>query len=400
MNNRSRETLRRVTLNDPSLTGLGLPDNNDDYVDDDGDFFSENSNDYSTLGTAIANNTHLENLVVALSDDLPLTVTDRGFYDGLRRNSSIYKLYMYCNTNPPFIIARGVGQEILKAYQENNSHLTYLRITNANLQNGGDRVVADTLRCCRNLQSVTLINCNTTCDQLLPMIDAIRGHSMLEELNLGDNNIGNTGCDALATLLIEDPNSNMHTIDLEHNAINNEGATTIANSLTNNNKLQHLHLYGNPIDRSVQDVFSNMLCNTSNINSTYSSNHTLLELTLPRVGQELSSLLDMNTHTNKSHVAIKKIIKFHPNIDMEPLFQWDAEGEQTLKALSHVMNWFEKAKVAVADEVEDVEHECDRIEDRMLSAIFQFAKAMPLLLEGVVNVIVDADKKRKRLDGR
>ena len=82
---------------------------------------------------------------------------------------------------------------------------------------------------------------------------------------------------------------------------------------------------------------------------------------------------------------------------MEPLFQWDAEGEQTLKALPHVINWFEKAKeVAVEDEVEDVEQECDCIEDRMLSAIFQFAKAMPLLFEGVVNVREDADKKRKR----
>ena len=386
--NNSQETLRKVQQNDPSLTALRIVDDYNNFHTY-GGFYSDNSDDYSTLGAAIANNTHLASLTVILSDSLPLGVANRGFYDGLKANSSISYLELYCGGQN---IARGVGQEILKAYQENNSHLTYLRITNANLQNGGDRVVADTLRCCRNLQSVTLINCNTTCDQLLPMIDAIRGHSMLEELNLGDNNIGNTGCDALATLLIEDPNSNMHTIDLEHNAINNEGATTIANSLTNNNKLQHLHLYGNPIDRSVQDVFSNMLCNTSNINSTYSSNHTLLELTLPRVGQELSSLLDMNTHTNKSHVAIKKIIKFHPNIDMEPLFQWDAEGEQTLKALPHVIHWFEKAKVAV----EDAEQECDCIEDRMLSAIFQFAKAMPLLFEGVVNVREDADKKRKR----
>ena len=76
------------------------------------------------------------------------------------------------------------------------------------------------------------------------------------------------------------------------------------------------------------------------------------------------------------------------------------EGEErNLKALPYVIAWFEKAKVAVEDE-EDAEQECDRIEDRMLSAIVQFAKAMPLLFEGVVNVRVDADKKRKRLDGR
>ena len=50
-----------MTQNDPSLTGLGLTDNNDDYdYDDDGQFYSGNSDDYSTLGVAIASNTHLE----------------------------------------------------------------------------------------------------------------------------------------------------------------------------------------------------------------------------------------------------------------------------------------------------------------------------------------------------
>ena len=117
----------------------------------------------------------------------------------------------------------------------------------------------------------------------------------------------------------------------------------------------------------------------------------------------LQSLLSLNRNgNNRSHAAIKKILQYHPNIDMEPMFEWDMEeGERNLKALPYVIAWFEKAKVAVEDEVEDVEQECVRIiEDRMLSAIFQFAKAMPLLFEGVVNVRVDADKKRKRLDGR
>ena len=256
----------------------------------------------------------------------------------------------------------------------------------------------DTLRKCRNLQNVDLHSCNITDAQLLPIVDAIRGHRILEELHLVANNIGNAGCEAIATLLI-DPNCNLRVLHLDSNAITDEGVTTIANSLINNNKLQKLCLYSNPIDQSVEDVFSNILCNTSNINNTYSSNHTLENLVFGRVsGQHIASLLRMNTHTNKSHVAIRKILKFHPNIDMEPMFEWDMEEgeERNLKALPYVIAWFEKAKVAV----EDVEHECDRIEDRMLSAIVQFAKATPLLFEGVVNIRVNADKKRKRLDGR
>ena len=53
------------------------------------------------------------------------------------------------------------------------------------------------------------------------------------------------------------------------------------------------------------------------------------------------------------------------------------------------------------DENHNVNEEDYCVEDRKLSAIFQFAKAiyMPLLFEGVVNIRVDTDEKRKILDG-
>ena len=85
----------------------------------------------------------------------------------------------------------------------------------------------------------------------------------------------------------------------------------------------------------------------------------------------------MNNGANKSHVAIKKILKYHPNIDMEPFFEWnmEGEGERNLKALPYVIAWFEKAEEAVAGE----EESSYNIEERKLSAIYQFAQAMPLL---------------------
>ena len=171
MSSNSQEALRRVTHNDPILPQLrllSLADNN--YGDTRGDFYSDSSDDYSTLGAAIANNTHLESLIVKLSDDLPLGLADRGFYDGLKSNSSINDLELYCVDRN---IAGGVAHEILKAYQENISHLTFLGISDANLQNGGDRVVVDTLRSCRNLRKVYLYNCNITDAQLLPIVDAV-----------------------------------------------------------------------------------------------------------------------------------------------------------------------------------------------------------------------------------
>ena len=392
MDNGSQEILRKVTQDDASLNILTLVDpvGYNIYGYADGKFYSDNSDDYSTLGAAIANNTHLERLEVQLSDDLPLGVADRGFYDGLKRNASIHKLMLRRN------VARGVAQEILKVYQENNSQLTFLSIIEANLQNGGDRVIVDTLRSSRNLQRLLLNNCSITDEQLLPIVDAIRVHCMLEDLRLVDNNIGNAGCDAIAELLA-DPNFKLRSLNLGNNAITAEGAIAIANSLINNNQLQQLYLYGNPIDQIIH-VFSNVLCNTSSIEQTYSSNHTLETLMFDyRCGQHLTSLLSMNMHTNKSLVAIKKILKYHPNIDMEPqLFEWDAEGEHTLKALPHIINWFERAGLAVANEVEDQYN----VDGRKLNAIFQFAKSMPLLLGGIATIKRDDDKvdKRKRID--
>ena len=107
MDNHSQEILRRVTQNDPSLTTLSLSDISH-YYGDDGQFYSDNSDDYSALGVAIANNTHVASLSVILSiRRLQLTVSEREFYDGLKSNSSISNLKLYFGGQN---IAGGAGQ--------------------------------------------------------------------------------------------------------------------------------------------------------------------------------------------------------------------------------------------------------------------------------------------------
>ena len=326
------------------------------------------------------------------------------FFNGLKQNSSTKNVVLSCGNQT---LVGGVGHEIFKSYQKINNNLTRLCITGAVLDNGGGNVITETLRFCRNLKNINLRRNNITDEQLLPMIEAIKGgcNTSLEHLDLFGNRIGNAGCHAIATLL-EHTNSNIQTLYLGRNQIGNEGATVLANSLANNTKLQSIWLSSNSFDQNVfEDVYCKLLCNTSSVNDTYRSNHTLVDLGLSdeQRGQHeslLSSLQRLNNGTNKSHVAIKKILKYHPNIDMEPLFEWDAEGEgeQTLKALPFVIDWFERAKVAVADEddsssddnddscesEDDDEQEKDyQIAERKLSAIFQFAKDMPLLFEGI-----------------
>ena len=321
---------------------------------------------------------------------LLLDVSNKEFYDGLKRNSSIHELTLCSYGNNI-----GVGHEILKAYQQ-NGNLTLLYIEYAGLE---IEVIIATVRRCTNLKQICFSQYHMADEQLLPMVEAIRGHRLLEVLDLSMNRIGNAGCDTLATLL-EDPVCNLRILDLTMNRISNVGATALANGLRNNTKLKELRLSYNPAccQSTLEDIFSKLLCNMTSINTIHSSNHTLKELWLPQRilrGQQLFTLLKLNRKcTNKSHVAIKKILKHHPSIDMEPFFEWimEGEGERDLKALPYVIAWFDRAREAVAS---DGGGESYNIGERELSAMYQFVGAMPLLFVPASHIRGNENKRKR-----
>ena len=145
------------------------------------------------------------------------------------------------------------------------------------------------------------------------------------------------------------------------------------------------------------DNFNKLLCNATSICHTYSSNHTLEKVVFTHQNpSKLDSLLDLNEGTNKINVAIKKILKFHPNIVMEPLFEWnmEGEGERDLKALPYVVASFNRAEQAVEGDEEGGSY---NIDERKLTSIYQFAKAMPLLFVPAPHD-KEGDNKRKRCD--
>ena len=145
-------------------------------------------------------------------------------------------------------------------------------------------------------------------------------------------------------------------------------------------------------------IFSKLICNKTSVNNTCMSNHTLEQITLPGNSYHLSPLLQLNKNTNKSFVAIKKILLNHPNnpnIDMEPLFEWGSDGERSLLALPFVVAWFERANEAITDDQEAGSH---RICERKLSSIYQFAKAMPLMFIPPAHTKEKNGTKRKKRD--
>jgi len=296
----------------------------------------------------------------------------------------------------------GIVHEILKAYQTNSNNLVDLFIDSINLHNRGEHVLAATLQSCTNLTKLYLRRSNINDELLFTLVNAIRGNQSLEVLNLEVNTIGDAGCETLSTL-ITNPQLNLRALGINNNHISDDGAITILNAVEGNNRLREISLFNrNPMDMNVvEDALSRLLCNTSSINSTYSSNHTVFPLELEfNIEGELKALIKMNTVTNKSHVAIRKILRYHPNIDMKPFFGWDADGDWTLKGLPYILAWFGKAREAVTvNDEEGYEGDPDgkkeyNVEKRKLSAIYEFAKAMPLRFV-TTSSIKTREKKRK-----
>ena len=395
MKDYSQETLRRIGENVETLIELGIC-NDDLALSSGGRYFkSTEGGDYSRLGSCVKRNTNLKILFVKL-EDIGLSATDSGFFEGIKQNSSIdkFKLSGYSGNIPYYRPLGYVGCELLKAFQENSSNLIDLRIWCCDISSIDERIIINTtLSSCTNLQTLHFNYNNMTAEQLLPMVEAIRGHQQLKGLSLPSNRIGNVGCETLATLLA-DPNCNLLTLDLHNNEISEEGAIAIANSLTNKNKLKKLDLSRNQMgDQSiVEDAFSRVLCNTTSINSIHSSNHTLETLIMnQRIRQLHDFRLQQNEETNKNQVAIRKILLYHPNIEMEPLYGWGSEDEWSLKALPYVIGWFDRAREAVAND----DGESYDVDAKALSAIYHFTKDMPLMFIPSCHNKAD-DKKRKR----
>jgi len=270
----------------------------------------------------------------------------------------------------------------------NNTKLQELNLARNDIGNAGCESIASLLdnpNC--NLQKLSLYKNNIDDKGAITLANGLANYIKLQELVLDGNSIGNAGCEAIASLL-GNSNCNLQELILSLNYIDDEGAITLANGLANNTKLQELDLVRNPInniDNAVVEAFSRVLCNTSSVSSTYSSNHTLkvLEISTYDVSMgrnhhvtcsQLKYLLKLNSNTNKRHVAIQKILKYHPNIDMEQLSKFGTEDESNIKALPYVVEWFDKAITFSKRRRNKF-----NISQRKLSAIYQFVQAMPLL---------------------
>ena len=150
-----------------------------------------------------------------------------------------------------------------------------------------------------------------------------------------------------------------------------DGAIALADGLRGNESLRRLAFA--PTLAGITDVgwsaFSKLLCDTSSINNTYLSNHTLewagdglYDANPPDIRQYIA--------WNKNRLidaAVRKILTSHSHFDMKPFFQWK------LKFLPVMVAWFQRARAA------GLEH---LLGSKKLSSMYDFVRSMPMLVLG------------------
>ena len=268
-------------------------------------------------------------------------------------------------------IGLGDGQ-LVEIFEAMSVHpqLEQLRLENMNIERNECATLANIL-CSTNLQGLNLRNNDIGDEGTRIIANALTTNSNLADLFLSHNNITARGCHSLA-IILGSTTSNLKILDLRKNSVGNEGALVLANALTTNRKLTYLGLHYNEISAEGWSSFSKVLCDTSSINKTFLSNHTLWDLgrgVLMPAHVDIQALLALNRSSeDKRQVAIKKILKHHHHFDMQPFFEWD------LKVLPITINWFEKARsIESNDEA--------AVNKRKLEAIYQFSRGMPEVFE-------------------
>ena len=440
----NQNILRRLKDNDPELDKLFIC--GEDKICDELDFCPTNGKELGWLGYYIGKSTNLQQLHIISSLPPSCNTGIEDFRRGLGRNRSIRKL-SFSNNH------RLDGQifHMLDLFFKNTDNLTEMEMTNCIL--GVECVRHLSLasgECKKSLQKVVFID-NQIIDggQSMDIIAALQMHPQLKQLHLEGMSIGRNECTTLSTLLrntthqlqtlnlyendiddvgveslthaiggsnladltlscnpsittrgwktlstlFEMPDSNLEKLSLQHSNIGNEDALIFANALVGNCKLKVLDLYLNGITFEGWTHFSKLLCNTSSVNNTYLSNHTLGDLSVdhlrPRLPANLVSSLALNdTIANEGQIAMTKILRHHYLFNMEPFFQWE------FKVLPLMIAWLEKARARTSN----FEEKIDRM---MLSMTYDFVREFPMLyIEPVTRrEIEECSRFEKKLQG-
>jgi len=372
----SKELTQCLEGNDPSLTKLLIHlstgdcpyRNNKNFMKYD-TITVQNNTEFINLGKSIGNNTQLKRIAFCRCNRrTPGAATTRQFINGFKCNESINDIAFASRID----FSQGLGLQLMNFYKSNNKSLRNIYIETGDLRNGGYRAIVNTLRECNSMICIRLRQCGITGKGMGGIVSAIKNkcNNNLRVIRLTKNPIGSRGCSHLAEVL-HNPKTKLVELGLSDCHLNDNSIKILAKSLKKNNKLRHLLIDRNPdITRIGNSRMSKLLCNKSSINATYNSNHTIKCIASDnqrvRATRNFRKSLLLNGSSNKNSVAKNKILRCHEHLSMEPFFEWD------LKVLPIAIHWLETARGNLLDGT------VGNIDARKLSAIYEFARMMPL----------------------
>jgi len=431
-NENNRFVLARIKRNnatDHNNETLYIQYQHDDDGEDCVDYVPEGAEDMGWLGYFISKSDQLKELYFKDFDNMSVDVI-KPFIMGLNNNRSITSLYF-----GSMELLDGKIFTMLGPFFENSFSLSYLKVSDCQLEDDGWRLLALAIGSSKSksLRNVVLAENDISDEVLVDIITALSMHPQLQEIDLSCNRLYKNGCNALATLL-QNSVTQLQNLDLGDNELDDESISALVPALKNcsqlhtlrlsrnelitssgwqqlasilkpsTSKLIRVHLLGNNIDDDAlvafasslvnnrtlttlninninnnesitrgREAFVKLLCDTSSVNSTFLSNHTLLYMFDGRQGSSFQNLvtplLNMNQNFDKKEVAMIKILQHHNDFDMMPFFEWE------FKVLPLMINWFERAS-----SIRPMPASFGRrISRGKLSSIYQFVRGMPLL---------------------
>eukprot|EP00985_Skeletonema_marinoi_P014355 scaffold7266_cov121-Skeletonema_marinoi.AAC.17 len=254
-----------------------------------------------------------------------------------------------------------------------NCNLEQLILSTNLFSLSGHRSLGTLVQRATSLTSLNL-NGNTIDDEGLQcLVEDMANCCSLQTLYLSDNHlITAVGLRTLPAFFQSD-NCCLKELWLFEINFGDDGAAALANGLIGNESLTTLpfSLDGSGMTSRGWAAFSKLLCDTSSVNNTYLSNHTLVEIGGFRNVGNPSAIVEYLTLNKLQNcaAAICKILKNHPDIDIEPLFQWK------LKCLPLVVTWLENARSYLGN----VNESTGTFQCRQLSALYKFVRGMPQL---------------------
>ena len=329
--------------------------------------------DWARLGRAVGQHEYIKVFRVFAGEgggDGPVRTTEvvDAFCAGLAQNRTIQ---VFHSEDLEFTS----GQiQIMRPFFSQNAELTEIKLKCNELECGDIRVLAEAVKerggNTRTIRSFSYSSDVASASHIAALLDLAKACTHLTSLSLRGLRSSSdlSSCEAMVSFL-SSKKCTLIKLHLIGNPINDAGCRIIAESLRNNRRLREIRIKeSNRSSANITDqayaAFVRVVCDTSSIESTLTSNHTLADVSCNYISKppELRAILDMNRGFDKRTVAKLKVLRYH----FKGNFNMSAIAGLDTKALPYLLAWFNRLRSRIAYYHQDKRRWCNSVLYRII----------------------------------